>query len=65
MVDDVVVLTEQQALDALRQAGMTETASIAALVGSGGGSVSAPRRRSPGGKSRATSSGRRARTGRS
>jgi hypothetical protein len=31
MVDDVVVLTEQQALDALRQLGMTETASIAAL----------------------------------
>jgi hypothetical protein len=31
MADDVVVLTEQQALDALRQAGMTETASIAAL----------------------------------
>src|SRR5260370_38468382 len=31
MVDDVVELTEQQALDALRQAGVIEAASIAAL----------------------------------
>src|SRR5258708_37769613 len=32
MVDDVVEVTEQQALDALRQAGVIEAASIAALA---------------------------------